>query len=70
MDVAVESITFMKHSINAHRFSVDPDKVSAIMKMKEPQNIDELRRFLGMVSYVMKFIPNLAGVLYLLHNLL
>jgi len=38
--------------------------------VKAPQNIDELRRFLGMVNYVMKFIPNLAGVLYPLHNLL
>jgi hypothetical protein len=70
MEVAVDSITFMGHCINAHGLSVDPEKVSAITKMKAPQNIDELRRFLDMVNYVMKFMPNLAGVLYPLHNLL
>jgi len=70
MEVPADSITFMGHCVNSHGFSVDPEKLSAMTKVKEPQNIDELRQFLGIFNYVMKSVPNLARVTYLLHNLL
>ena len=38
----------------------DPDKVHAILKMKPPTNIRELRQFLGMVNQLSKFSPFLA----------
>ena len=40
----------------------DPDKVSAVVNMEAPQNVSELRHFLGMVSQLGKFPPNLATV--------
>lgn len=40
----------------------DPDKVSAVVNMEAPQNVSELRRFLGMVNQLGKFVPNLATV--------
>ena len=41
---------------------VDPFKTNAITKMSIPQSLTELQRFLGMVNYLGKFIPNLAEV--------
>ena len=40
----------------------DPDKVQAIVKMKSPTNVPEVRRFLGMVHQMKmsKFAPHLA----------
>ena len=39
---------------------MDPDKVRGISSMPEPRNIEELRRFLGMINYVAKVLPSLA----------
>jgi len=38
----------------------DPDKVSAIKALPSPRNVTELQQFLGMVTYMSPFIPNLA----------
>ena len=38
--------------------------------MKSPENISELRRFLGMVNQLGKFTPNLATITQLLCELL
>jgi hypothetical protein len=39
-----------------------PGKVQAIIMMEVPQNVKKLRRFLGMVNQLGKFLPNLASV--------
>ena len=38
----------------------DPAKVKAIVEMETPSNVADIRRFLGMVNQLMKFVPNLA----------
>ena len=40
----------------------DPRKVSAILDMPAPENKSDLQRFLGMVTYLGKFVPNLSEV--------
>jgi len=42
--------------------SADPDKVTAITKMKSPENVSDLRCFLGMVNQLGKFTPQLANI--------
>ena len=49
---------------------VDPSKTDAKAKMSAPQPLAEFQRFLGMVNYLGKFIPNLAEVTALLQVLL
>ena len=41
---------------------VDPEKVCAIVNTPVPSDALGVRRFLGLVQYVSKFIPNLADV--------
>ena len=39
----------------------DPSKIEAITNMPTPESPADLRRFLGMVQYLAKFVPNLVG---------
>ena len=48
----------------------DPDKNAAIEKMERPQNVAELRRFLGMINHQQKFIENLSEKTMPLRDLL
>ena len=38
----------------------DPEKVRAVVEMQTPDDPKALRRFLGMVTYLSKFIPQLS----------
>ena len=44
-----------------HGAHPDPSKVSAIKEMPAPQNKGELQSFLGMVTYLSPFIPQLSS---------
>ncbi|XP_064483016.1 uncharacterized protein K02A2.6-like [Ornithodoros turicata] len=39
----------------------DQSKIAAIVDMPAPTNVTELKRFLGMVNFIARFIPNLAA---------
>ena len=53
-------ITFLGHVISKEGVQIDPAKTEAIKKMPKPENVAELRRFLGLVNFVRKFSPGLA----------
>ena len=48
----------------------DPKKVHAVEGMPSPEDKPALLRFLGMVNYMSKFIPNLADLTQPLRELL
>jgi predicted aspartyl protease len=53
-------VTFLGHVIDETGIHADPGKVSAIQEFPAPKNRKELKRFLGMVNYLGKFISTLA----------
>ena len=55
-----QTIVFLVHIISPEGIKIDPSKTEAITKMLLPRSVNELQRFLGMVNYLGKFIPNLA----------
>ena len=61
-EFAVKSLTFIGDVVSEEGVSPDPRKTSAIANMEKPQNKEEVRRFLGMVTYLAKFIPRLSTV--------
>ena len=63
-------IKFLGHIIDKDGISADPDKTRAISEMKVPNNVTELKRFLGTVNYLSKFSPNLATLTQPLRQLL
>ena len=63
-------LLFLGHIINGEGISADRSKTSAILKMKQPTTITELRRFMGMVNQLGKFTPHLAELAQQLRELL
>lgn len=69
-DYAKSEINFMGHIISKDGIKTDPEKVKAISEYPTPKCLEELRRFLGMVNYVARYMPSLSHVLHPLHNLM
>ncbi|XP_048239742.1 uncharacterized protein K02A2.6-like [Haliotis rufescens] len=69
LELRLSEITFMGHLITKDGLKSDPEKVRAIQNMVPPTNLEELRRYLGLVNYLSKFLPNLTDVLAPLRNL-
>ena len=63
-------ITFLGHVIDCNGISPDPRKTTAILAMKPPSSITELRKFMGMVNQMDKFSPNIAHISKPLRELL
>ena len=57
---SVPKIKFLGQVIDQNEIRSDPDKVKAVLQLKEPTYTAEVRRVLGMVNHLGKFIPNLA----------
>lgn len=56
----VSEVRYVDHVLSADGVKPDPQKVEAINAMPVPVNREELQRFLGVVTYLSKFIPNLS----------
>ena len=54
------SISFLGHKIVNGQLMADEAKTSAVAKMDAPTNVTELRRFMGMINQLAKFLPSLA----------
>ena len=63
-------VGFLGQIVSAAGIQPDGEKVAAILKLQEPKDVPELRRFLGMVNQLMKFTPYLAEMTKPLRDLL
>lgn len=59
-EFGVKILTFVGDVVSEEGVKPDPRKTSAINNMERPTNKDEGRRFLGMVTYLAKFVPQLS----------
>ena len=56
----LESVKYQGHILTSEGLCPDPEKITAIQNMPRPKDKAEIRRFLGMVTYLSKFIPQLS----------
>ena len=65
-----EEITYCWHKINANGLHKTQEKIEAVINAPVPENVTQLRAFLGLVNYYSHFLPNMASVLHPLYQLL
>lgn len=59
--IKVPQITFFGTVYDKEGTHPDPEKVDAIKQIKPPENRKQLQEFLGMITYLSPFIPDLAA---------
>ena len=64
------SLEFLGHTIDSKGIRPSESKVKAILAMPSPTNKSELKRALGMVNYLGRYLPNLSTILAPLNVLL
>ncbi|CAK1592500.1 unnamed protein product [Parnassius mnemosyne] len=55
-----DEVIFLGYHISAEGLKPQPSKVEAIKSFPRPKTVKELRRFLGMLNFYRRFIPNAA----------
>ena len=62
MKLCQTSVRFMGHLLTSEGLKADPEKIQAIIGMSQPADITALKRFLGMVNYLSKYMPRLSDM--------
>ena len=68
-DLFKTSLDFLGFVLSEKGFSPSPDKIKAILEAPEPTNLNELKSFIGLVTYYNRFVPNFSTVLAPLYDL-
>jgi len=69
-DFSKDQIKFLGHIVDKDGVRADPTKTQAVLELSPPSNVREMRRFVGMVNQLAKFIPNCADIIRPLTELL
>ena len=64
-----DRIQYLGHIISDEGISVDPKKIEAIMNWATPRNVTDVRSFMGLVGYYMRFIEGFSKVAHAITSL-
>jgi len=64
-----QEVKYLGHVVSRDGLATDPEEVRAVQDWTVPQDIHELRAFLGLVGYYRQYLPEFAGVAQPLNRL-
>ena len=70
LKLCMTSVKFYGHVLTTRGLQPDESKVETIKNFPRPQDKKELQRFVGMVNYLSRFIPNLSSNFAVLRRLI
>ena len=56
------AVKYMGHILSSEGLKPDPAKVDAIMGMNAPQDVEGVKRLLGMVNYLARYLSHLSDM--------
>lgn len=62
MQLRKESVPYMGNLLTNEGIKPDPEKVKAIIELQPPSDVKGTRSLLGMVNYLMRFLPHLSDI--------
>lgn len=68
-DFLKEEIQYLGHVIFVEGISVDPEKIRTIMEWKVPQDMAEIRSFMGLAGYYQRFIESFSKISFPINSL-
>ena len=60
---------FLGHVVSVEGVATDPEKVVVVTNRSKPQNVRDVKSFLGLCTYYWRFVPSFADVACPLHQL-
>ena len=64
-----ERVGYLGHVVSAEGIATDPEKVRKVAEWPIPQNVSEVRQFVGLASYYRRFVEDFATIAKPLHEL-
>ena len=65
-----DEITYCDYKVDKNGIHKTQEKVEAILNAPQPNNVSQVKAFLGLVSYYSRFVPNLSTIAHPLNQLL
>lgn len=60
---------YLGHIVSKNAIRKNPQKIQAVSELPRPQNVDDVRRLLGMLTYYARFIPDYSTISFPLRRL-
>jgi hypothetical protein len=58
----LDKVEFLGHVISKKGIAVNPRKVASVLEWEAPKNVKEIRGFLGMEGYYIRFIEGFSKI--------
>ncbi|GKV11068.1 hypothetical protein SLEP1_g22354 [Rubroshorea leprosula] len=58
----LDNVAFLGHVVTKDGISIDPQKIEAVVDWKRPNNVAEIRSFLGLACYYRRFVGDFSRI--------